>query len=52
MKFKHAPVALVLLALCGAAAVAVLDAHYRDGFMRLADAMVVGFWGWMQHEKD
>jgi hypothetical protein len=52
MRSKYAPVVLVLLALCGATVVAVLDAHYRDGFMRLTDAMVVGFWSWMQHEKD
>lgn len=51
-KFRHAPVVLVFFCLVGAAALAVLDANYRDGFMRLADAMVVGFWGYMTQPKD
>lgn len=45
---KYAPVALVYFVCFGACVIAIIDNHYRDGFIRLADAVVVGFWGWMQ----
>ncbi len=52
MRSRHAPVALVFIACIGTAAIALIDNHYRDGFMRLADAIVVGFWAYMQQPKD
>ncbi len=52
MRSKHAPIALVLLACISTAVIAVIDDRYRDGFMRLADAIVVGFWAYMQQPKD
>lgn len=45
---RYAPVVLVFFVCFGAAIVAVIDVDYRDNFMRIADAIVVGFWGWMQ----
>lgn len=52
MKSKNAPIWLVFLTCCGAATIAVLDAHYRDAFMQLTNSVVVGFWGYMQQPKD
>ena len=52
MRSRHALVALVYLTCTCAAAIAIIDNDYRDGFMRLADAIVVGFWAYMQQPKD
>lgn len=52
MKSRYAPVALVFLACFGATVIAVIDGHYRDGFMQLANSVIVGFWGYMQQPKD
>jgi hypothetical protein len=49
---KYAPIALVFFVCLSTAAIAGIDASYRDDFMRLADAIVVGFWGWMQQPRD
>jgi hypothetical protein len=49
---KHAPIALIFFVCLSTAAIAGIDASYRDDFMRLADAIVVGFWGWMQQPRD
>jgi hypothetical protein len=48
---KYAPIALVFFVCLSSAVIAGIDASYREGFMRLADAVVVGFWGWMQQPQ-
>lgn len=48
----NTPFFLVLVVLCGATTVAILEDSYRDAFMRLAETTIVGFWGYMQQPKD
>jgi hypothetical protein len=47
VSLKHIPALLVLIIIAAASSLAILDPSYRDEFMRLAEVMVAGFWGWM-----
>ena len=42
------PEILALSVVIGSAAIAVVDPSYREHFSRIADAVIVGFWAWMQ----
>ncbi len=52
ISLKHIPALLMLIVIVAITALAVLDPSYRDEFMRLAEIMVAGFWGWMSPQPN